>query len=111
MTDMKLPLPKVQEGMDLVDSMTAEELNLLVDYIRYVYRAKRNQDAGRAFATIKVGDRVQIGNSKPQYLTGQTGEVIEKKNSRILILLDGGPVGKFKTGKVLCPPNTLKVID
>lgn len=111
MTDTKQPLPKVKEGMDLIDSMNAEELNLLVDYIRYIYKAKRQQAAGRSFATIQVGDRVKMGSCKPLYLSGQTGEVVEKKNSRILVLLDCGPVGKFKTGKVLCAPSTLTVID
>lgn len=104
--------PKVRQGMDLVDSMESEELDQLVDYIRYVFRAKRNANNGRAYATIQVGDRVKLtGSFKPQYIRGLTGEVIEKKQTRVTVLLDGGPVGKFKSGKVVATPSGLTVID
>jgi hypothetical protein len=102
---------KLEAGVDLVDSMTTEELDQLVDYIRVVYKTKRAQKNARAQAALKVGDRVMlVGNYKPKYLTGLTGEVVEKKNTRVLVKLDGGPVGKFSTGKVLTTPGGLKVI-
>lgn len=104
--------PRVRQGMDLVDSMDSEELDQLVDYIRYVFRAKRNANNGRAYATIQIGNRVKLtGAYKPKYLMGLTGEVIEKKDTRVVVLLDGGPVGKFRTGRVIATPAGLTVID
>lgn len=103
---------KVQEGMDLVDNMTDEELNNFVDYIRYAMKDRSNRRNARALATVSVGDRVKLsGKYKPLYLTGMTGVVVEKKNTRVLVKLDAGPVGKFRSGKVLTTPAGLEVIS
>lgn len=103
---------KVTQGMALVDDMTPEELDSLVDYIRVVFKSKRQQNAARSFAALAVGDRVQFhGNLRPQYLIGLTGEVVEKRNSRILVALDRGPTKKFATGRVLAQPSSLKKLE
>lgn len=100
---------RVQQGIALVDEMNADELNQLVDYIRQVFKSKRDQDAARVRASLHLGDVVKIsGNIKPQYLQGLTGKVVEFKNSRVLVELDRGPVRKFRTGRVLCSPTALK---
>lgn len=103
---------KVQQGMELIDSMTSEELSQLVDYIRVVFKTKRTQDNARAQAMLKVGDRVRLtGTYKPQYLQGLTGEIVDKKQTRVTVKLDKGPVGKFRSGKVIATPAGLTVID
>lgn len=103
--------PKVRQGMDLVDSMEAEELNELVDYIRVVFKTKRAQQNARANASLKVGDRVRLtGAYKPQYLRGLEGEVTSKRNTRIEVTLDR-PVGKFWNGKVICTAGGLTKIE
>lgn len=101
----------VKAGIDLVDEMSADELNELVDYIRLVFKAKRQQDAARIRATLKVGDRVQIVNCKPQYIVGLTGTIEEFRNSRITVKLDRGPTRKFASGKVICTPNSLRKLE
>lgn len=103
--------PRVQQGMDIVDEMNTEELNALVDYIRHVYKNKSSMDKARAFATLRVDDRVRLGNIKPQYLTGLTGVVVEKRQTRITVKLDCGPIKKFRTGKVICSAATLTKIE
>jgi preprotein translocase subunit YajC len=103
---------KLAAGMDLVDDMTTEELDALVDYIRTVFKTKRQGDAARMRAQLSKGDRVQIvGPTKPQYLSGLTGVVTEKRQTRIAIKLDRGPVGKFRSGTVVCPPQMLRKVE
>lgn len=103
---------KVQQSMDLVDDMTDEELNSFVDYIRYTMKERARRRNAQAQATVKVGDRVRLaGKYRPQYLTGLTGEVVEKKQTRVTVKLDCGPVGKFRSGKVLATPAGLEVIS
>jgi hypothetical protein len=102
----------LQEGFDLVDEMTTDELSSLVDYIRGVFKSKRQQDNARALATLKVGDRVRLsGTYKPQYLNGLTGVVKEKKQTRIVVTLDRGPVGKFRTGNVVTTAGGLTKLE
>lgn len=101
---------KVQKGRDLVDEMTADELDQLVDYIREVFKSKRNQDAARVRASLKQGDRVQLTNIKPQYLKGLTGVITEFRTSRITVKLDRGPTRKFASGNVICSPGSITKI-
>lgn len=103
---------KVQQGVELIDSMTDEELNSLVDYIRVTYKTRSAQRNAKARAELSVGCRVKlVGNYKPQYLKGLTGTVTEFKNTRISVKLDCGPVGKFRSGIVLATAGGLEVIN
>lgn len=98
---------KVQQGIALIDTLTDEELNSLVDYIRVAYKTRQARRNAVAKAAIQVGDRVKFGtNLKPQYLQGCQGEVMEIRSSRILVRLDR-PVGKYITGEVLATPASL----
>lgn len=103
--------PKVRQGMDLVDSMEPEELDQLVDYIRVVFKSKRDQNNARTFATLREGDQVRLKNIKPQYLIGMTGVVESKRQTRITVKLDRGPTKKFRSGKVICSPASLERIE
>ena len=103
--------PRVRKGMDLIDDMTDEELTSLVDYLRYVLKDRANRRNMKARAEVQVGDKVKFaGRLKPQYLTGMTGVVTEKRQTRILVKLDRGPTKKFRTGEVLANPSSLEVI-
>lgn len=102
---------RVQLGIELIDEMNADELNQLVDYIREVFKSKRNQDAARLRATLKKGDRVVLRNIKPAYLIGLTGEIEEFRTSRITVKLDRGPIRKYANGRVICSPNSLTKIE
>lgn len=113
MNDFGLPkiTDKVQQGMNLVDDMDRAELGALVDYIRHVYKSKGALDKARAFGSLKVNDRVRLRNIKPLYLQGLTGVVEEKRQTRIVVKLDRGPTKKFRTGRVVCTPTTLELIE
>lgn len=63
---------------------------------------------------LDIGDIVRVNdNVKPRYLAGQQGVVVEMSPRRrnglpmLLIELSRGPVGKFRTGKVLFSPSSL----
>lgn len=114
MNDFGIPnvTTRVQQGMDLIDEMEVDELNTLVDYIRHIYKTKRSQNAARKFATLAVGDRVRyLGPVRPGYLEGKTGEIVEKRQTRLVVQLDCGPIGKFRSGRVIAQPASLEKIE
>lgn len=102
----------VKEAADLVVAMTDTELNQFVDFIREEMTDRRRRRNRQALLTVKVDDRVKItGKMKPQYLTGLTGVVTEKKQSRVTITLDRGPTKKFTRGIVTLPASALTVLS
>jgi hypothetical protein len=104
-------MDKVQQGINLIDSMTDDELNRLVDYIRAIYKTRKVQRNAKVRAELSIGSRVRIqGPTKPQYLANLTGTIESFSNTRVMVNLDCGPVGKYRDGKVLAPPSMLRVI-
>lgn len=95
-----------------VGEMTDAELNRFVDFIRDEMKDRARRRNREARATIKVGDKVKLsGSYKPQYLTGMTGVVTEFKSTRVVVKLDAGPVGKFRSGNVVTNPSGLEVLS
>ena len=102
---------KLMEAMDIVDRLDDEEFSQLIDYIRYKVKARRNEKSAKTLATLKVGDRVRIvGPTKPQYLAGMTGTIEKRRQTKLVVKLSAGPVGKFRDGKVICPASMLEKI-
>lgn len=102
---------KVEVGIDIVESLTDEELNQLVDFIRDEYKTRARKRNARAKAQMTKGTRVRLaGNRKPAYLSGMTGTIEEVRQTRVLVKLDEGPVGKFRSGKVLTAAGSLEMI-
>lgn len=107
-----MPNTKVQQGIDLIDAMSDDELNQLVDYIRATFKLRKNKRDAKARAQLEVGCRVRIkGPTKPQYLAGMTAEVVEFRQTRVKLKLDAGTVGKFRGGIVIASPGMLEVIS
>lgn len=103
-----MDMEKVTAGIDLVDELTDEELNKLVDYIRASYKDRKNKRNAKARATLQVGTRVRFpDNTRPQYLARQSGVIEEIRQTRVVVKLDRGPQGKFHTGRVITPPGSL----
>lgn len=98
-------------AIEATETLTDDELNRYVDWLRAHMKDRANRRNAKARAMISLGTRVKLaGNYKPQYLTGMTGEVIELKDKRVWVLLDDGPVGKFRNGKVLTNPSGLEIL-
>lgn len=103
--------PRLSSLIEVTEQLTDEELSSYVDWLRVHMKDRANRRNAKAKALIKVGDRVRLaGNYKPQYLNGQTGVVVEKKQTRVLVKLDCGPLKKFRSGQVLTTPSGLEVI-
>lgn len=98
--------------IEATEELTDEELNRYVDWLRAHMKDRANRRNAKARALVQVGQRVRLaGNYKPQYLTGMTGEIIELKDKRVLVRLDNGPTGKFRSGNVLTNPSGLEILS
>jgi hypothetical protein len=63
-----------------------------------------------ALASLCVGDEVRINQAvSPRYLAGLQGTVIGVDDHAATVRLPG-PVGRFSTGQVRCPPLALDKI-
>jgi len=103
---------EMDTAINLVSRMSPDQYSQFVRAINAIKKADRQAQASRVRATLKKHDRVRImGPTKPQYLAGETGEVIEFRSTRITVKLDCGPIGKFRTGTVVCPPQMLEKIS
>lgn len=103
-----------QENIDAaigqVNLMTDQDLNTFVDFIRDEMKDRQRRRNRVAKANIQVGDKVRIaGKMKPAYLTGLTGVITEKLQTRVVLKLDQGKVGKF-SGSIRINPSALEKI-
>jgi hypothetical protein len=65
-------------------------------------------DSSNRLATLRVGDRVRVNDRvSPRYLAGLDATVIEIDDHAAMIRLEF-PVGRFKSGRVRCPPLALE---
>lgn len=102
----------VEEATCMVNEMTDDQLNKFVDFIREEMKDRARRRNRLAKASLNVGNKVIIaGKMKPAYLTGLTGVVEDIRQTRVTVKLDKGPVGKFRSGKVVINPSALQVIS
>ena len=68
---------------------------------------RRKRIARDLFHNLRVGDTVQINEHiKPKYMVGQTGTVVDKRQSKVEVEFDR-PMGRFGQ-RVICPVTSLK---
>lgn len=97
-------LDAIADG-DLDDHLTA--LAEAVDARRRLLHTVRS---ATALAILCVGDEVRINQAvSPRYLAGLQGTVIDVDDHAATVRLPG-PVGRFSTGQVRCPPLALDKI-
>lgn len=97
-------LDAIADG-DLDDHLTA--LAEAVDARRRLLHTVRS---ATALAILCVGDEVRINQAvSPRYLAGLQGTVIDVDDHTATVRLPG-PVGRFSTGQVRCPPLALDKI-
>ncbi len=98
-------LDAIADG-DLDDHLTA--LAEAVDARRRLLQTVRS---ATALAILCVGDEVRINRAvSPRYLAGLQGTVIDVDDHTATVRLPG-PVGRFSTGQVRCPPLALDKIS
>jgi hypothetical protein len=97
----RMLLEAIADG-HLDDHLTA--LGEAVDARRRLLHTVRS---ATALATLCVGDQVRINHAvSPRYLAGLHGTVIDVDDYAATVRLPG-PVGRFSTGQVRCPPLAL----
>lgn len=90
------------------DEAELAELNQMLVMRMKVLRKRQGQQIMRDLA---VGDYVRfIDTVKPTYLQGRRAKVIEFRQTKMTVELVDGPVGKFRSGKVIVPPAILRKI-
>lgn len=71
----------------------------------------RLRKANENIAKLQVGTKVRMGTDlRPQYLRNRTGVVESFRNTRMVVKLDCGPIGKFRSGKVVTPIDAVTVL-
>lgn len=88
------------------------ELTLVATAIQERRRKDRDHTIQERQATLKVGDRIQIGSTvKPRYLAGTPGTIKGRKNGKFIVHLDEGcdqrAVARFGRAPV-CPASILE---
>ena len=95
----------------LLDAIAGGELDDHLGALDAAIDARRHLlhtiDSSHALATLCVGDRVRINDRiSPRYLAGLEGTVAEVDDHAATVRLDL-PIGRFKSGRVRCPPLVL----
>lgn len=75
------------EIMDLVEEsdLSSNELRALNSFIVDLLKARRERDALRVKATLKVGDTVTLSGLRPKILNGTTATVVSVQRTRATI--------------------------
>jgi hypothetical protein len=83
-----------------------EDLEQIFDTLKI----KQRSIARMMVRTLNKGDRVRVGNIRPKYLCGVTGEVIATRETKIEVMLDEGQyLGRYGR-KLIIPAASLTVI-
>jgi hypothetical protein len=104
-------------GLEIEPVLLAIRVGLLEDHLEaIVANAQARLDALEmaakiiASATLKVGDRVELGhNLRPQYLHGKTARVIAQDGEKWIVRLEH-PVGRFKNADLRVSATQLATV-
>jgi hypothetical protein len=92
----------------LLDQIAAgvldEHLTAIAEAVHARHQLLDTINSHEALAMLNVGDRVRFNqHTKPQYLRGVEGVVIELDQRTATICMHR-PVGRFRSGEIRCPP-------
>jgi hypothetical protein len=105
------PPPNPEPEKLLLDQIAAGELDAHLVAIGEAARARlellHTVNSQKALAMLSVGDRVRINrHASPRYLHGVHGVVAELDGHTAVVCVHG-PIGRFKSGEIRCPPLVL----
>lgn len=91
----------------IADGKLDDHLTALAEAVEARRRLLHTVRSATALAVLRAGDEVRINHTvSPRYLAGLHGTVIEVDDHAATVRLPG-PVGRFSSGRVRCPPLTL----
>lgn len=98
----------LSEVLTFILDAEPNEIDIIRNYIKDRAQSDKTAKRQKAFAALKVGDRIKIGsNVRPKYLAGATGTVTKKNVTRVIVDFDV-PHNRFYRG-VTCPPEMLEL--
>jgi hypothetical protein len=103
---------RAEDERSLLDAIAGGELDDHLGALAAAIDARRHLlhtiDSSQVLATLCIGDRVRINDRiSPRYLAGLDATVIEVDDHAATIRLEL-PIGRFKSGRVRCPPLALE---
>jgi hypothetical protein len=104
--------PPARPEQSLLDAIAGGELDAHLGALAAAIDARRELlytiDSSHRLATLCIGDRVRISDRiSPRYLAGLDATVLEIDDHGVTVRLEL-PVGRFKSGRVRCPPLALE---
>jgi len=93
---------------DILTGRHDDEIDRIALAVNERRKRIRRQTAARNMAVLQVGDAVRIIGGRPQYIQGLTGKIVEKRQSKLIVQLHDGPIGKFRSGKIVCHAELLE---
>lgn len=93
------------ELLKMVEGLNDEELDTLAHLVVNRQRALRRLRA----MDIRIGDKVQLANVKPKYLTGTLATVTNRRNGKLTATLDDNvdPRALRRFGRTVTGPATI----
>lgn len=109
------PLTSADPERGLLDQIASgaldPHLTAIAEAIRALYELLQAVGSAKALAQLEIGDRVQINDqATPRYLHGIHGTVVDLDDQTATVCVHR-PVGRFKSGEILCPPLVLDRLD
>lgn len=109
---MALPNDDFETLMRTLGLCDTDQLGLINQEVIRQMKVARRLKGQQIKAQLNIFDQVRLPmNAKPQYLQGQTGVIVDIKDSRAHVKLDRGPQGKFRNGIVICPFSMLTIVE
>lgn len=97
---------------DFVDQANEHQIREIINAVVERQKVLRRRKEREVRSQIKVGSTVKFGtNCKPKYLNHQRAKVLEIQQSRVLVELEKGPMGKFRSGRVLAHFASLILVE
>jgi len=97
-------------SQEIIAGQHDEELDQIREALQIRRKLKSQEATAIAMATLKAGDKVILKNLSPKYINGLTAKVVEKRRSKIAVLIDEGQhTGRFGR-HVTCPASCLEKV-
>lgn len=101
---------QLRDVFQILKQCDSDQLSIISQRIIELRKVHNQDKAAELRLTLKVGSIVRISSTcKPKYLARQRGEIIQMKGDKVLLKMDAGPQGKFRTGQIWCPLSLIEV--
>lgn len=109
---MALSPDHMENLLEELKMASSDQLLLVNKHTADLYKLAQRVEGRKKMQQMAEGTRVIIsGNIKPKYLQRQFGTIEEIRDTRVVVKLDKGPMGKFRTGRVIASPSSLVILE